>query len=397
MAASDRAKDDMDIAFEPPAPRPTAAAAAAKPRKRPAVRPRSTKTPMQDLVAASMIADGANSTGGGGGKTRRTAGAPRKRAPAAARRPPRKKAPPAVPADARTVDESVPTSSASMTTTTTTMTTTVATGTDAPAETPPTAATPKSRSGGQAARAQPNDPEAPQLIMRAWPHVREMLLRRGYNVSGSSTGDRMSHNITESKARKAPIYRVLEPLDQERIDADRAAAVAEGKRRARVNCPVGPIMVVFTAVPRINVETVRAVVERIKRIQRRDGAAAVIPKRVLILSCHGRTPPVLAEIAKLTSLSQLRIDMAIYAQHFFCTVDHQKVPRHDILNAKERESLLKNLHIDRTDLLPHQKYDDPVSYYYGLDVGDIVLYYRQLGTLELIYYYRVVVASGPVQ
>lgn len=247
---------------------------------------------------------------------------------------------------------------------------------------------PASSGGGGGSRAQPNDPEAAQMIVRAWPHVREMMTRRGYDVEASPGG--MAPAVSLQKAATAPIYRILEPLDQESIDAALADARRQGKKRAHVNRPSGAIMLVFTAVPRINVDTVRVVVERIKRIIKRGSSETGVPRRVLILSCRGHTTQVPAEIAKLAAPVRVRVDMATYTQHFFCSVDHELVPRHDILSPAQRTALLARLKHPDASLLPKQKRGDAVSYFYGLEAGDIVLYHRPMGTLELVRYYRAV-------
>ena len=231
-------------------------------------------------------------------------------------------------------------------------------------------------------RARLDDPDAPAMIMRAWPHVREMMARRGYDASSG-----MSADIGKAKAAKTPIYRVLQPQDQETIDATLREARASGAKRARVDRPQGPILLVFTAVPKINVDIVRAAVERMGR---GDGTGPI--PRAMLLSCKGYTSQVPGEIAKLLRPGW-RVELATYGQHFFCPVDHRSVPPHDILSQAQKAQLLARLGLTDDTRLPRQLMKDTLSRYYGLEPGAVVHYRRSMGTLEMVHYYRVVVAS----
>jgi DNA-directed RNA polymerase subunit H (RpoH/RPB5) len=233
------------------------------------------------------------------------------------------------------------------------------------------------------------------MIMRAWPHIREMLCRRGYDAAPV-----MAPTISEAKARKTPLFRLVQPQSQESIDDALAAARAAKVRRARVDRPTGPILVVFTGVPKINVDTVSKVAARMTHgLLATAGASTTttgcslpegVPHRALVLSCHGYTTQVPARIAESIAPGQ-HVELATYNQHFFCPVDHLLVPPHDILSAPQKAALLARLGLADDTLLPRQLRTDAISRYYGLDPGAVVYYRRPVGTLEMFHYYRVVV------
>lgn len=250
----------------------------------------------------------------------------------------------------------------------------------------------KGRAPRSSSRPVPDDPQAPEMIVRAWPHVREMMARRGYDTTA------MAPAISEAKARKTPLFRLLQPQTQEAIDAALAAARAAGVRRARVDRPDGPILVVFTGVPKINVDTVRKVAARMTRasapLPSSAGASARAPsdtpRRALVLSCHGYTTQVPARIGESIAPGQ-HVELATYEQHFFCPVDHWLVPPHDVLSGPQKAALMARLGLVDDTLLPRQLRTDAVSRYYGLDPGAVVHYRRPVGTLETFQHYRVVV------
>ncbi|AGO83997.1 RNA polymerase rbp5 [Pandoravirus salinus] len=252
--------------------------------------------------------------------------------------------------------------------------------------------TAKGRAPRSSSRPVPDDPHAPEMIVRAWPHVREMMSRRGYDTSA------MAPTISEAKARKTPLFRLLYPQSQEAIDAALAAARAAGMRRARIDRPDGPMLVVFTGVPKINVDTVRKVAARMTRPAQpaketsppMAGSLSGLPHRALVLSCHGYTTQVPARISESIAPGQ-HVELATYNQHFFCPVDHWLVPPHDVLSAPQKAALLARLGLADDTLLPRQLRTDAVSRYYGLDPGAVVHYRRPVGTLEMFHYYRVVV------
>ncbi len=223
------------------------------------------------------------------------------------------------------------------------------------------------------------------MIMRAWPHVREMMSRRGYDVSSGMTA-----TVNKARAANTPIYCVLQPQDQETIDATLRDARTNGVKRARIDRPQGPILLVFTAVPKINVDVVRAAVERMGRGDGEDGTGPIA--RAMLLSCKGYTSQVPGEIVKLLRPGW-RVELATYGQHFFCPVDHRSVPPHDILSHAQKAQLLARLGLTDDTRLPRQLMKDTLSRYYGLDPGAVVHYRRTMGTLEMVHYYRVVVAS----
>lgn len=261
----------------------------------------------------------------------------------------------------------------------------------------------KGRAPRSSSRPVPDDPQAPEMIARAWPHVREMMSRRGYDIAP------MAPTISEAKARKTPLFRLLYPQSQEAIDAALTTARAAGVRRARIDRPDGPILVVFTGVPKINVDTVRKVAARMTRPATSPLAPSTpaatsaatstttaaslngLPHRALVLSCQGYTTQVPARISESIAPGQ-HVELATYNQHFFCPVDHWLVPPHDVLSAPQKAALLARLGLADDTLLPRQLRTDAVSRYYGLDPGAVVHYRRPVGTLEMFHYYRVVVA-----
>ncbi len=69
---------------------------------------------------------------------------------------------------------------------------------------------------------------------------------------------------------------------------------------------------------------------------------------------------------------------------------HELVPKHILLNEKEKEELLKNYGITIKDL-PRILSSDPMAKALNAKVGDIIKIIRKSPTAEVSEYYRVVV------
>jgi len=227
------------------------------------------------------------------------------------------------------------------------------------------------------------DAEVANMIRRAWPNVREMLHRRGYNAY-------------ESMAEEAPVKRAttqghqcytVVPMEQQEIDRAREKALALGQRFARVNRPRGPLMVVFTSDARVNVDAVRWIV----RCMDADGCNV---RHAILMARQKHTSQVPIKIAE-TAKGRYRIELATYEQFFYCPVDNWLVPEHDILSPEQKAALLDRLCLtpETSHRMPRQLRTDVVSLYYGIEPGTVIRYRCHLGDLEPFDYYRIIVVS----
>ncbi|MGB9635073.1 MAG: DNA-directed RNA polymerase subunit H [Candidatus Micrarchaeia archaeon] len=74
----------------------------------------------------------------------------------------------------------------------------------------------------------------------------------------------------------------------------------------------------------------------------------------------------------------------------FSVLDHDLVPKHEIVPDSEVDSIIKALNLDSASKLPKISVDDPVVKEIGAKRGDIVRIYRKDYIGEYVYY-RIVV------
>lgn len=75
----------------------------------------------------------------------------------------------------------------------------------------------------------------------------------------------------------------------------------------------------------------------------------------------------------------------------FSLLDHNSVPKHEILQEDEVKSVLENYQIERGQL-PKIKESDPVVKELGAGVGDVVKITRNSQTAGESLYYRLVIS-----
>jgi DNA-directed RNA polymerase subunit H len=74
----------------------------------------------------------------------------------------------------------------------------------------------------------------------------------------------------------------------------------------------------------------------------------------------------------------------------FSLLDHEFIPRHEIIDEDEIKSVLKEYNIGR-EHLPKIKIEDPVIKEIGAEVGDVVKITRKSQTAGEAPYYRYVI------
>ncbi|MBP1909423.1 DNA-directed RNA polymerase subunit H [Methanolobus bombayensis] len=75
----------------------------------------------------------------------------------------------------------------------------------------------------------------------------------------------------------------------------------------------------------------------------------------------------------------------------FSLLDHQLIPKHEIMLEDELKSVLKQFAIEK-EQLPKIKVVDPVIQEIGAQVGDVVKITRNSQTAGEAFYYRLVIA-----
>lgn len=84
----------------------------------------------------------------------------------------------------------------------------------------------------------------------------------------------------------------------------------------------------------------------------------------------------------------------IFVQYFhldtltFNVTKHSMVPKHEILSKEETDELIKSLYITDIKKLPKINASDPISKYYGIQVGEVFRITRPSETSGISYYYR---------
>ncbi|WP_406658010.1 DNA-directed RNA polymerase subunit H [Methanolobus sp. ZRKC2] len=75
----------------------------------------------------------------------------------------------------------------------------------------------------------------------------------------------------------------------------------------------------------------------------------------------------------------------------FSLLDHELIPKHEIMSEEELKTVLKAYNIGK-EQLPKIKTDDPVIQEIGAQAGEVVKITRNSQTAGEAYYYRLVIA-----
>ncbi len=209
-------------------------------------------------------------------------------------------------------------------------------------------------------------------VMRAWPHVRRMLQRRGYQVHDVPA--RIDYQYLAGPLAAAQFRYVCA------LDTSRAQAHAQPARLA----------VVYHLEPKIGVKYVRAVMEQLEThaggavhaavLLSPEGATAFTNKEVHDQYSGGGS----SDASGGGSVQIFRLD-----EFFFSLADHALVRAHRIATRREQRLLLEHL-MCTAEKLPVLLRDDPLARYYNLPAGALVCFARQNGTQERSVYYRLV-------
>jgi DNA-directed RNA polymerases I, II, and III subunit RPABC1 len=130
------------------------------------------------------------------------------------------------------------------------------------------------------------------------------------------------------------------------------------------------ILLVFSLAQCAGVDLTRSVVGHMQQTRSRHG---------ILFSGNGVTPPAEKELSALPT--GLRLEIFEYSFFSHCVVRHSAVPRHVVLTPEEAAALMKRRGLDPR-ALPGESPHSPISRYYGLVVGDVILYERRNGTQE---------------
>jgi len=75
----------------------------------------------------------------------------------------------------------------------------------------------------------------------------------------------------------------------------------------------------------------------------------------------------------------------------FSLLDHELIPKHEIMSEEDLKTVLKMYNIGK-EQLPKIKVDDPVIQEIGAQTGEVVKITRKSQTAGEAYYYRLVIA-----
>ncbi|QLC49384.1 DNA-directed RNA polymerase subunit H [Methanolobus zinderi] len=75
----------------------------------------------------------------------------------------------------------------------------------------------------------------------------------------------------------------------------------------------------------------------------------------------------------------------------FSLLDHELIPKHEIMSEEDLKTVLKMYNIGK-EQLPKIKVDDPVIQEIGAQAGEVVKITRNSQTAGEAYYYRLVIA-----
>jgi DNA-directed RNA polymerase I, II, and III subunit RPABC1 len=138
------------------------------------------------------------------------------------------------------------------------------------------------------------------------------------------------------------------------------------------------IVVLFTLDDKVRVKPIRSLVEWMKKNDVSSG---------IVFSCNGATTFTMKEIVGYKP--EITLEVKCYKKHFFCLVEHEAIPEHKILSDEEKATLLSCIRSKPEDL-PQQLVTDPVSQFYGLKPGVVIMYVKRNGSQDMNPYWRIV-------
>jgi len=86
---------------------------------------------------------------------------------------------------------------------------------------------------------------------------------------------------------------------------------------------------------------------------------------------------------------ELKMELFYYSEMSFNKIDHYLVPKHELMTTEEVKKLLAEMNCTK-EQLPKIDKNDPISKYYGAQVGNVFRIYRRSPTCGIAVYYRLV-------
>lgn len=129
---------------------------------------------------------------------------------------------------------------------------------------------------------------------------------------------------------------------------------------------------------------VKPLTERAQRMER-DGV-----RHAIIVLETGLTPFAKKTVAELNSGDQARMEIFIENELIVNITKHILVPKHEVLSAAEKKSLLRRYKLKESQL-PRIQRTDPIARYYGLTHGNVVKITRPSETAGRYVTYRLCV------
>lgn len=149
--------------------------------------------------------------------------------------------------------------------------------------------------------------------------------------------------------------------------------------RQKPNQPEQQIYVFFPKEPKVGVKPIREYCQRLE-------AERVI--RAIIVVQQGLTPIAKQAVGEMQPRFQL--ELFNEAELLVNITRHQLVPRHEVLTAEQKRTLLKKYQLKETQL-PRIQQSDPVARYFGMVKGQAVKITRDSETAGKYVTYRLVV------
>ncbi|KAG1277718.1 hypothetical protein G6F65_008360 [Rhizopus arrhizus] len=195
-------------------------------------------------------------------------------------------------------------------------------------------------------------------VWRVFRTAHQMVHDRGYLVSQSE----LDMDLESFKRTFAP---------SGDVDRDQLTFVVQKK-----DDPTDQLLVFFPKDPSVGVKPLRVYVERMAQQQ--------IPKGICIYqkSMTSSANKVIQQLpSKHTLESFQENELLVNITH------HVLVPKHEVLTAEEKSTLLQRYRLKETQL-PRIQHTDPVARYYGLKRGQVVKILRESETAGRYVSYR---------
>ncbi|CAH8265547.1 unnamed protein product [Arabidopsis lyrata] len=182
----------------------------------------------------------------------------------------------------------------------------------------------------------------------------EMLRDRGYDVSDED----VNFSLEQFRA-----------LYGERLDVDRLRISAKHRFDSSKK-----IMVVFCGTGMVKVNAMRAIAADVLNRESITGL-------ILVLQSH-----ITNQALKAVELFSFKVELFEITDLLVNVTKHVLRPKHQVLNDKEKESLLKKYSIEEKQL-PRLSSKDPIVRYYGLETGQVmkVTYKDELSESHVTY------------